>query len=249
MSVSFKSKLIKGNPLIGTIITLPSTEIAKIICTAGFDWVLLDLESGAMDIKATRRLHQVLTPATPCLIRSPSIEDYWINNALSIGATGVILPRIETAEDARRAVSLCKYPPEGRRSVGYPWLETFGESFLRHIDFMKKKTTVVIQIDNINGVTNIEKILEIPGIDCLFVWPPDLSMSMRKVGMTDDKEVQNAIISVKKFADKANVPTGMFGRTAEELKFYREIGFNLMALCTDTMFLENGAKAIVSSSK
>jgi 2-keto-3-deoxy-L-rhamnonate aldolase RhmA len=245
MSVSFKSKLIRGNPLFGTIITLPSPEIAKIICMAGFDWVLLDLEPGDMYINATRHLHQVLTPVTPCLIRSPSIEDYWINKALSIGATGIILPRIKTADDARRAVSLCKYPLEGIRSIGYPGIETFGESFLRHVDYMKKKTTVVIQIDNINGVTNIEKILEISGIDCLFVWPPDLSLSMRKDGLTDDKEIQNAIMRVKNVADKANVPTGIFGRTAEELKCYREIGFNLMALCTDTMFLENGAKAMV----
>jgi 2-keto-3-deoxy-L-rhamnonate aldolase RhmA len=249
MNESFKKKLIGGDLLFGTIITLPSTEIVEIFCLAGFDWLFVDLEHSALSIKDAQLILQAAGQKTPCLIRVPSKDEAWIKKALDIGASGIIVPQVHTVEDVKRAVQLCKYPPEGSRSVGIARAQGYGKNFQKYVVSANDETTVIIQIEHIDAVENIEKILKVSGIDCVFVGPYDLSASMGKIGLTTDPDVQKAISKVKKCAEQAKISLGIFGATAEALNPYIQSGFKLIAVGIDTMLVGKAAKEIMDSFK
>ncbi|MDM8549899.1 aldolase/citrate lyase family protein [Desulfobacterales bacterium HSG2] len=248
MKASFKKRLTRGDLLIGTIITLPSPEIAEIFCLAGFDWLFVDLEHSALSIKDAQVILQAASKI-PCVIRVASGEEVWIKKALDIGASGIIVPQIRTTEEAEMSVRLCKYPPEGIRSVGISRAQQYGQNFQEYVASANDETAVIIQIEHIDAVNDIENILGISGIDGLFVGPYDLSASMGKTGHITDTEVQNAILHVKNCAERAKIPLGIFGATAEAVNPYIRSGYTLIAVCMDTMLIGNAAKNITDLLK
>jgi 2-keto-3-deoxy-L-rhamnonate aldolase RhmA len=247
MNKPIKKKLIGRELLFGTIITIPSTEIIEIFCQAGLDWLFVDLEHSALSIKDAQLLLQVAGPKIPCLIRVPSNDEVQVKKALDIGASGIIVPQVKTIEDAKHAVQLCKYPPDGVRSVGISRAQGYGDRFQEYIDSANKEIAVVIQIEHIDAVDNIENILTVSGIDCLFIGPYDLSASMNRTGLITDKDVQKAINHVKNCADKAKVPLGIFGATTEAVKPYIQSGYTLIAVGIDTMLISNAVNNIIKS--
>lgn len=247
MKKSIKRKLIGRELLFGTIITIPSTEIVEILCQAELDWLFVDLEHSALTIKDAQLILQTVGQKIPCLIRVPSNDEVWIKKALDIGASGIIIPQVKTIEDAKKAVQLCKYPPDGLRSVGISRAQGYGKIFQAYIDSANTEIAVVIQIEHIDAIENIENILTVSGIDCLFVGPYDLSASMNRTGLITDKDVQKAIHRVKIFADKANVALGIFGVTAEAVKPYIQSGYKLIAVGIDTMLIASAVNDMVKS--
>jgi 2-dehydro-3-deoxyglucarate aldolase/4-hydroxy-2-oxoheptanedioate aldolase len=247
--MSFKEKLIGKDLLFGTIITLPSAEIVEIFCQAGFDWLFIDLEHGAMSIKDAQLLLQVAGTKIPCLVRVPSNDETWIKKVLDIGASGIIVPQVRTEKDVMRVVQVSKYPPEGVRSVGIARAQGYGENFQDYVASANREISVVIQIEHIDAVENIEKILKVPGIDCWFVGPYDLSASMGKTGLTTDPEVRNAISKVAKAAERASISTGIFGATTAAVEPYIKNGFTLIAVGIDSMLIGKAAKEIAGSCK
>jgi 2-dehydro-3-deoxyglucarate aldolase len=117
MNASFKQKLNRGDLLIGTIMTLASPEIGEIYSRCGFDWLFIDMEHSALSIREAQTL-LLAAGQTPCAVRVPCIDETRIKKALDGGAAGVIIPQVNSAEEASRAVRLCKYPPEGSRGAG-----------------------------------------------------------------------------------------------------------------------------------
>ncbi len=183
MNKSFKNNLTAGDLLISTIVTLPSPEIIEILCGSEFDWLFIDLEHSALSIRDAQVILQAASIQTPCLIRVPNLDEIWIKKVLDIGPAGIIIPQVQTAEQAKLAVQLCKYPPEGVRSVGIARAQGYGPKFQEYVSTANKNTAVVIQIEHKDAVNNIDDIVKVPGIDCLFVGPYDLSASMEKPGL------------------------------------------------------------------
>ena len=249
MNESFKRKLTRGELLIGTIVTLPSPEISEILCGSGFDWLFVDLEHSALSIKDAQVILQAASPQTPCLIRVPSLDEIWIKKALDIGPAGIIIPQVQTAQEAKLAVQLCKYPPEGVRSVGIARAQGYGPKFQEYISTANENTAVIIQIEHKDAVNNIDDVIKVSGIDCLFVGPYDLSASMGKAGLTTDPDVQNAIRRVKVSADGAKIPLGIFGATPEAVEPYIQDGYTLITVGIDVMLIGNAAKGITDLLK
>ncbi len=249
MDISLRMALRRGKALVGTIITLPSPEIAEILCLAGFDWLFVDLEHGSLDIKDAQLILQTAAHHLHCVIRVPSKNEVWIKKALDIGAAGVIVPLIRTAEEAEASVRLCKYPPEGVRSVGIARAQEYGQLFQEYLSFANEDIAVILQIEHIDAVNNIEKILDVPGIDCLFIGPYDLSASMGKIGLINDPEVQKAIFHVQKSAEAADMPLGIFGANTDAVSPYIQKSYTLIAVGMDTLILGNTAKKITKALK
>jgi len=247
--MSFKRKLIGGDLLVGTIQTLQSPEVTEIFCQSGFDWLFIDLEHSALSMKDAQVILQSAAPQTACVIRVPSINEAWIKKALDIGPSGVIFPQVRTVEEAKLAVQLCKYPPEGVRSVGIGRAHGYGEKFQEYVTTANDEIAVIIQIEHIDAVNNIEGILKVPGIDCLFVGPYDLSASMGKIGNTSDPDIQNAITQIKKRAEHAKIQLGIFGATADSVKPYIQSGYTLIAVGIDTLLVGKAAKNITDMLK
>lgn len=249
MHLTFKQKLARGDLLVGSVITLHSPEISEIFCQAGFDWLFIDLEHSALGVKEAQALLQAASQHTACLIRVPSLDEIWVKKALDIGSSGVIIPQIKTAEQVARVVQLCKYPPEGIRSVGIARAHGYGHKFQEYVENANNQTAVVIQIEHIEAVRNIEGIVSVPGIDCLFVGPYDLSASMGKTGLTTDPQVQMAISTVKQAAQQAQIPLGIFGTTTSAVQPYIQAGYRLIAVGMDASLLGNAAKTIITTLK
>jgi 4-hydroxy-2-oxoheptanedioate aldolase len=249
MKDSFKSDLARHQLLVGTIITLPAPAIAEIYGLSGFDWLFIDLEHSAMSITDAQAILQAAAPQTPCIIRVPAIEDVWIKKALDIGAAGIIVPNVRTTQEAERAVQLCKYPPAGTRSVGIARAQGYGDRFQEYLASANDDLAVIIQIEHIDAVDHIESLVQVPGIDGLFIGPYDLAASMGKMGRPADPDVQDAIVRVKHAAEAIKRPLGIFAPTAESAQPYIQSGYTLIAVGIDTLLIGDAAKNITTLLK
>ncbi|MEJ2095544.1 MAG: aldolase/citrate lyase family protein [Deltaproteobacteria bacterium] len=249
MTISFKRKLHRRDLLIGSIVTLPSLEISEILSRQGFDWLLVDLEHSALTIREAQSILQTVTPGTPCVIRIPANDETWVKKCLDIGADGIIIPHILTVEDAVRGVTFCKYPLDGSRSIGIGRAQGYGFDFQDYISSADEDIAVILQVEHIDAVRNMTSILNLPGIDGLFIGPYDLSASMGKTGLTTDPEVQKAIFDVKQHADETGMPMGIFGVGGEVIKPYIETGYTLIAVGIDTMIFQEAAAKILRTLK
>ena len=248
MNASFKAKLAGGTRLIGTILTLPAPELAEIAAGAGFDWLFLDMEHGLLDVAGAQRMAQA-AGACPCLIRVPVNEPIWIKKAMDIGAAGLIFPNIKSAEEAKRAVGEARFPPEGVRSVGIGRAHGYGATFSEYVEKANRDTTLVAQVEHIDGVRNIEEILGTPGVDAVFVGPFDLSASMGKPGRTGDADVREAIGVVRKACAARGIPAGIFAPGEEAARAALGEGFSFVCVGMDVTIYGGAARFIAERLK
>jgi len=122
----FRTRLKRGDLLAGTLVSLPSPEIAEILAEAGFDWLFVDLEHSTLDVRSAQTVLQAVGGRVDCLLRVPLNDEIWIKKALDTGAAGIIVPQVNSADDARRAVRYSKYPPQGARSAGMARAHGYG---------------------------------------------------------------------------------------------------------------------------
>ena len=193
MTLSFRQRLKRGDTLIGSLLQMPLPECAEIFVQAGYDWLFVDMEHSPMDARAALNILTAVDSRVPCVVRVPWNDEAYIKKALDIGATGIIVPLVNTVEDARLAVARCKYPPAGIRSVGITRAQRYDLTFDDYMQRANEDIAVIVQIEHVKAVSNIEGILDVPGIDGVFVGPFDLSGSMDKPGKINDPEVQAAI--------------------------------------------------------
>ena len=249
MEATLKNKLKRGELLVGTIISMPSPDLAEIYAKAGFDWLFVDLEHSVLSPRDAQMILQVASPHTPCLVRVPYHDEVWISKALDIGSAGIIIPQIKTADEARKAVQLAKFPPAGSRGVGVGRAHGYGETFQEYVSSANDETTVIVQIEHIDAVNHLEDILAVDGIDGLLIGPFDLSASMGKTGQLSDPEVQGAMRRVRDHAAQAKMPLGIFCATKEAAKPYIQDGYTLVAVGIDVMMISQMAKNITCSLK
>ncbi len=244
--MNFAAELRAGKRLVGTLIALPSPEVAEILAQAGFDWLFLDAEHGPFAPHQCLPLIQAAAPC-PCLIRVPAPEPVWIGKALDIGAAGIIVPRIDSAADAARAVACAKYPPRGSRGLGLGRAHGYGASSEEYLRRANDDTVVVVQVETRAAVEDIEAIAAVAGIDAVLIGPNDLAASLGHLGRLDAQEVIAAIDRVAAVCGRAGIAMGFFGATAEALEPYAERGFPLLVLGVDSLFLLESARAALAA--
>jgi 2-dehydro-3-deoxyglucarate aldolase/4-hydroxy-2-oxoheptanedioate aldolase len=246
MNRIFRQRLEKGDALIGTILSLPATEVAEIMSLAGLDWLFVDMEHTALDFQTVQQILQAVDSRTPCIVRVPSPHEAWFKKCLDMGATGIMVPQVNSAEEAEQAVKACKYPPLGDRSVGISRAHGYGMAFNEYME-IADEVAIIVQIEHIDAVNEIEAIIEVPGVDALFIGPYDLSASLGKTGRFDDPEVKEAISRVQDRALEAHMPLGIFGANVAAVESSVELGYRLIAVGLDALLLSDAARAIVSA--
>ena len=245
---NFAKRLRSGEILIGTLVSLPSSEICELLASIGYDWLFIDAEHGAFNPQQAQAMLQAAAP-TPCLIRVPSDETIWLKKALDIGAAGVIVPQVHTADQAREIISHCKYTPDGKRGIGIGRAHKYGIDFDRYIKYANQETAVVLQAESSEAVDNINDIVKLKGIDAILIGPYDLSASLGKPGEIDHPVVQAAINKIIKTCQNAKLAMGFFGVTPESVLPYKQKGFTLLTTGMDTAFLINAAQEMLSKMK
>ena len=249
MSNSFGANLQSKQPLIGTIVTLCDPSVAEILSISGFDWLFVDGEHaplGAMDIQ---RILQAVRGRCACAVRIPANEEVYIKQTLDSGADGVIVPRVNDAEMARQAVRHARYPPVGERSVGISRAHGFGQHFEEYVSTANEKTAVIVQLEHKDGVDNIEAILDVAGVDAVFIGPYDMSASLGSIGELTDPEVVRCIHHVRDCCLAKKVPVGIFTMDAGAVKSFADEGYTLIAAGMDTVMLGASAKKILDQTR
>ncbi len=246
MNRGFRARLLAGDRLIGTLVSLPSPEIAELLAEVGFDWLFIDAEHGPFESERALRLVQAIGGRCAAVVRVPAAEEVWIKKALDIGATGVIVPQVNSAEQAARVVRHCKYPPLGTRGVGIARAHRYGLGFSDYLAGANETVALIVQAEHFEAVREIEAIVRVPGIDAVLIGPYDLSASLGKPGQITDPEVRGAIGAIRQACLTAGVRLGIVGLSAAALRPYLDEGFTLITVGVDTVFLGQAARAALA---
>lgn len=249
MTESIKTRLKNRETLIGSFVTLSSTDAAEIMSLVGFDYLWIETEHAPTDSGLAQMMIQAVGGRCPCLVRVPENKEVWMKKALDIGCDGIVVPQVRTAEEAKNAVDWCLYPPLGNRSVGISRAHGYGMSFQDYVSEVNEKLAVVLQVEHIEGVKNIKSIVEVPGIDAIFIGPFDLSGSLGVLGQITHPKVLEAIEEIKRHCEEAALPVGVFAVDAGAARRFAEEGFSLIAMSMDSIFLWQSAKAALSEAR
>jgi 4-hydroxy-2-oxoheptanedioate aldolase len=230
---SLKSRWAAGETTLGAWCMIPSALTAEALARGGFDWVLIDMQHGCMDYETALAMIRAidLTPAVP-IVRVPWNDPGVIGRVLDAGALGVVVPMIQTPEDARRAVEACLYPPTGRRSFGP--VRVGVRDGPGYFSSANARVAVIPMIETAEALASVEDIAAAPGVDALFVGPFDLSVALGlPPGDNDGKPAfDDAIRKVSAAARRAGVATAVLSN-AKIAPLRIEQGFQMISVTTD----------------
>lgn len=246
--MEFKTRLAQGTALHGVIVTMSLPSVGEMLSECGFDWLWIDMEHAPLSLSEVQAIAQVKKRECSALVRIPINTEEWIKRVLDLGVEGIIIPHVNTVEEAKRAVDASYYPPQGHRSVGMSRASCYGMN-ANYKQEANQNRGVFVQIEHKDGVKNIGEIVRVPGIDGIIVGPYDLSGSYGKLGQIQDVEVVDAIETVLQACKQHRMPIGIFAKDAETAQQYLARGFQLVATGVDVHYLWTAAKKSVDSLK
>lgn len=242
MTKDFRRRLRDGETLIGAMLTLPTVATAEILADVGFDWFFVDGEHGPLDSAEILGILQAVGDRVPCVVRVPAADEAWIKRVLDMGADGIIVPQVNTAQQAADVVRFSRYAPAGSRGVGLGRAQGYGMRFAEYVESANERVAVIVQAEHADAVENIEQIVQVLGIDAIQLGPYDLSASLGKMGQINDPVVTAAIDRIVKACDAAGMIRGNFGVDAATVRGYIDQGYTLLTLGVDTLYLGAAAK-------
>ena len=246
-----KAALRAGQPQVGTWLSFDNIQSARIMARVGFPWLTLDLEHYPIDISAAAVAFSVIADAgcVP-LARVPANSHDHIKRVLDAGAMGIVVPMVDTVEEAQLAIRAAKYPPAGNRSVGgslhaMSFAAEAGDYYARAND----EILVVLQTESPRGVENAEAIYSLPGVDAIFIGPNDLRAQMRGPdGADPSAEAHEAMIQeVLRVGKKTGTPVGLHVQSVEEVNQRTEQGFQFLAIGSELRMMVSRAQEIVKA--
>lgn len=240
-----KEKLTNKKITIGSWVTIPSQAVIEILSTAGFEWLTIDLEHSPISIESVNNLiGHIQGNNMQALVRVSENEKTVIKRVLDAGADGVIIPMVNSLADAKNAIDYIKYPTTGSRGVGLNRAQKFGTEFQNYLKWIDKNVVIIFQIEHIDAIDSLEKILQLDDLDGIIVGPYDLSSSMGYPGDYHRDEVRNILSKIEKFTKKYNKSLGYHVIESDHNYSLKKIndGYNLLAFSMDFFFLGDMAR-------
>ncbi|MGH7277383.1 MAG: HpcH/HpaI aldolase family protein [Candidatus Rokuibacteriota bacterium] len=242
-----KQRLKAGKAQFGTLLHLADPLAAEMMASVGFDWLLVDTEHGPIDVTTMATMFATIQryPVAP-FARVHALSEENIKRVLDAGAWGVLAPNMKTREEAELLVASCKYPPAGRRSLGAGrFALSFRTDAATYFARANDEILIIAQIEHIEAVKNIDKILSVPGIDALYVGPNDLCASMGLAPSLEPphREFDEAMQAVFASAQRHHVVAGIHCQAAETVNRRIKEGWRLVGMVNDHRFLMAGARA------
>lgn len=234
----FRSALSADRPVFGLWVTLESASITEMAVGLGLDWVVVDAEHGHLDWRdILEHIRAAVRSDTVVLVRVAENNAALIKRALDIGADGVVVPWVESAEDLRRAISSAKYPPVGRRGIGAERATCWGQCFPEHTATANGDVLVIPLIESVDGIRNLPSILEVPCADVFFFGPADLSATAGHPGQWEGPGVSRLIADAVGKIRKAGKRAGVVASGTDNLKERTKEGFSMIAIGLDAGLL------------
>lgn len=246
---NIRSRIRKREVTIGTWVTIGHTTIIEILCDAGFDWLTIDLEHNTINQETMR--HLIIAgqaKGVAMFVRVPKNDEVYIKQALDAGADGLIIPMVDSHENALKAIQHAYYPPKGSRGVGLSRAQGYGEAFEEYLDWANKNLTIIAQIEHIDAIEQLGEIARVDEIDALMIGPYDLSASLGKPGQFDDEMVNTALDDFMRITDHCKVNIGQHIVPLEQWRFEDALkkGYSFIAYGTDFQFLRESKKEVNS---
>lgn len=248
MQNKFRKALLDRKLTLGAWMQIGHTAIAEIFAKRGFDWICVDLEHGAIELETMTDIFRTID-AYDCVpvARLPINDPVWIHRSLDAGARGLIIPMVKTAQEAESAIKEAKYPPRGVRGYGYSRANMHGMDFDDYIKTANEEIAMVMQIEHKDAIVNLEGIVNVRGVDGLFIGPLDLSGSMGVTGQMKHPDMVKALDTYCKVASEAGKSFGMHivRPDKENTKLTVDQGYTMVALGLDNVFLDEMSKKVL----
>jgi 2-keto-3-deoxy-L-rhamnonate aldolase RhmA len=241
--MGLKKRLRAGGIAVGAWLTFSCPAAAEIMAGIGFDWLVIDAEHAPFTLESIERCLMALSGgrAVP-IVRVPSNDPVIIKQVLDLGAEGVLVPDVSSAEEARRAVAACKYPPEGIRGFGPRRASDYYRATDDYIQMANTGVLVAIQIEHIRAIKDLRQILAVPGVDVVVVGPMDLSASLGLLGQLDHPRVVEAIDQVIEETCRVGIPVCVpLNRPPDTLLQWASRGCRFIRAGTDHVLLQRAA--------
>jgi 2-keto-3-deoxy-L-rhamnonate aldolase RhmA len=244
-----RQRALAGEPLFGAFLLLASPVGAELAARTGFDWLIVDLEHGAgSEADLLAQLYAIETTGASAIVRPASGERLRIGRALDLGAAGIMVPRLDTVDDVREAISYLRWPPDGARGLALltrgARLGAIGHTGVRALN---ADVLGIIQIESRRALENADAIAAIDGADVLFVGPTDLSHSLGIPGQFDDPAFAGALERVVEACRSHGKSPGILLRQPSDVGRYLDLGYRFIGLASDAAFVADGARAALAN--
>ncbi len=242
----FKTALAASQPQIGLWLSMATPYLAEVSATAGFDWLLIDGEHSPNDVRSILAQLQAVAPY-PCapVVRAVSGEVALIKQLLDIGAKTLLVPMVDTAEQARQLVGATRYPPHGIRGVGSAVGRVSQWSARTdYLDIADDEVCLLVQAETVTALSNLEAICAVDGVDGVFIGPADLAASMGHRGKPGHPEVQAAIESAMRKIIASGKAAGTLTSDPVLAHHYLELGCTFVATGVDVLLYASAARRL-----
>lgn len=242
---SLKQKLLAGQRLIGCWASLASPITTEVLGVAGFDWILLDGEHSPNDvITFVPQLMALKDSASAPMVRPSSNNAVEIKRLLDAGFYNFLVPFVQSADEAMRAVAATRYPPQGIRGVSVSQRSNRYGSVPNYFQEVNQHICVAVQIESREAVAATAQIAAVPGVDCIFVGPSDLAAAYDHLGNANHPEVQEAIAEVFAQAKIQGKATGILAPVEADARRYMAMGATFVAVGSDLGAFRSATQAL-----
>lgn len=246
-----KALLKEGKTGIGSFVMCNSPDIVEVMALSGFDFVVIDTEHGPLSVESTQNLIRAaeVRGITP-IIRVTESSETTILRSLDVGAHGIQVPQVNNRKAAEEVIRRAKYFPLGNRGVAMPRASDYGT--LNPLDYFNKEneeTLIVVHCENKVGLDNLDEIVEVPGIDVIFLGPFDMSQSLGVPGQVNHPLIEEAAQRVIKMSKESGKAAGIFVSNGEQARLRKEQGFQYITIGMDVTLLGMVCKDEVAKVK
>jgi len=243
----FKRAIASGKRPVGTWLMSGAPSTAEALGCAGFDFLVVDMEHVPIDVGAMIEILRTVagTPAQ-AIVRPPWNDMVMVKRAMDAGATSLLFPFVQNAEEARRAVAATRYPPEGVRGVAGTHRGSRFGAVANYLKRANEEVCVIVQIETPAALERLEEIAAVPGVDSIFVGPGDLSASMGHIGDIGNPDVQAKLAGAAASCRKLGKPCGIVGPTPEMVAKFVEYGYSWVAIASDMSMMVGRAQEYLS---
>jgi 4-hydroxy-2-oxoheptanedioate aldolase len=246
---SLKKKLTSQEFVLGTFLEIPSPVLVELLGLAGFDFVIIDREHGPVDWSQTQDLIRAgATTGISVIVRPPNSEAAAVAQPLDWGAAGIQVPQVASAEMARQVVHSSKYHPLGMRGLQpYVRAASYGaHGTSQYLAYANEESTIIAQVEGTDGIQNLDSILQVEGLDVVFIGPYDLSQALGIPAKVKNARVREAMAGAVQSARKAGKSVGTYCDDVETAKEYLALGVSYLAVSIDAYIFLSGARSIIS---
>jgi 4-hydroxy-2-oxoheptanedioate aldolase len=222
---------------------IPNTYVAEILAGSGFDWILIDAEHGPFDLNSVIYQLQAFGQFDiPVLVRPHEGNENYIKQLLDAGVQTLLIPMVETAEQAEKMVQAMQYPPSGIRGVGTALARAAQWNRVNnYFHEANDQMCLIVQVENAAGIKKLDEILSVEGVDGVFIGPADLAASMGFIGQPDKPEVKQTVEAALKKIRNAGKISGVMAIAKPLAEHYIKCGANMVAIAIDTLLLAKAA--------